>query len=1732
MISKLFRLWIFGVLLAVSASAQNHTQLVTAYQYYFDTDPGIGVAGNGAIVPITPTANFNQTVAIISPVLSVGLHTLYLRVKDEFGKWSVPERSMLYVQSTANLTQNVTAYQYYFDTDPGVGIAGNGAVVPVTPTSNFNQTVAITTPVLSTGLHQLYLRTLDEFGKWSTSERSLFYVQDASAHTQNVTAYQYYFDTDPGVGIAGNGAVVQVTPASNFNQTVAITTPVLSAGLHQLYLRTLDEFGRWSTSERSLFYVQEAATNNQIIAGEYYIDTDPGVGNGISIPVPTPTDTVNTPLNIPIPVSLLNCNHNLFVRFKTVDNKWSVSEGIVFKNPRKHARVVFNPIIAANTVYFETDTQNVTTVNWNFGDATTATVLRPVKTYAQAGVYSVRLIGGNPQCPNDTMIKSVTIAGVRHLECRTGCNNGTVTMNINGGAFTGATTVKFKKPGFPDISPTSLQFVNNTLMIAKFNLSGAPVGLRDLEATIPGFGIYTLTDEFTVTAACNDSIALSYEGAARYRFNNGGAFVPAMLKVINHSGKDAIGVNVLWSDRSNVVSETLSGVSTLSGIPFFNNAFQYLSNNGISTSVMNFHLLDDTTNTRLAGIIIPKIDANSSVTLPLYVTTNSLALNPRTSVASQPMLFSNASSTNITLNGIHDYSRFLKFGIERTLNITVDTAQFNPCYKTAFDTLLSVIGANATGSLNISFPAAISSVLAKIASAACVTNMPTSLNNNQFTGILRETIGTLAWGDSAVSDVFRTNVSSPSVNYMRGEPDVDEFCDIVREDFTPTVKDVKKFAKNFVKIGKKSGGQKSIPYVVTGPSIIAAHLLCMSGSGDPNHKYGPGDNPDKIWLRHKKDRGYTIEFENVPAASAPAQTVVISDTLDAAKVDLASFRWGSIIVGNSIYIDLTDVVDTTVIRVINLQPAMNNKLLIVATYSPTTGIAEWKMFTTDLVNLQPTTNPLEGFLPPNSNGQGVGFVAYRVNYKTSVALGDSISNKATILFDENAPITTNTWVNRYDDVKPQSAVNSLATVSTDSFQVSWSGSDVMSGILRYAVFVSDNDGEYELWKVTDSTYSTFNGESGHKYEFYSNAIDQAGNIEDTVANPGSNPDAVTIVCTAPTAVISISNNSNVCLGQAASVILVFTGTPPWNYTISDGVQVVNGSSSVSPDVISITPTTAGGHTYTITSISNPGCSGAGSGSALIMVSAQAPSTSVVVPPINNLPAAACNGTAVNNINVPSVANATQYIWDGPAGTSFNGGMNPYTSNTSNANITFGNPNGSGYYIGVQAANACGATSRKVQWVRGTVGAPAFLTGNTTVCANTSSNYTCSPITGATSYLWTITGDATVSGTGTTAIVNFGPAWTSGTLCVAAQTSCFTSGTRCVSLTTSASPITQINGTFVACPGQTLGYNVAPVSGAASYAWTLPPGCTGSSATNSINVTFGATFNGGDIKVQVTSICGVTSPLKTKTINSGVPPAPASISGPLTGLCGQTVVYTCPPQSGVTFAWAVPPTATINSGQGTNAVSITFGLFTTGTVCITAGTACGTSPARCITVKGAPNAPGAITAMPSAWCANTAGIEFNVDIGTLTGSYSLNWLYPGASIAQYVLGGGNSSSLILNWLTGSGPVHVTASNACGSQTRTSTQGNSCREGEGVLSQTSNIQVYPNPARTILNVEVNSESLRNAVVELVDVTGKLILQQEINSENNTTQLDVSKIAKGVYLLKVNSDATTEVRKVMIE
>ncbi|HNJ32170.1 MAG TPA: T9SS type A sorting domain-containing protein, partial [Bacteroidia bacterium] len=535
---------------------------------------------------------------------------------------------------------------------------------------------------------------------------------------------------------------------------------------------------------------------------------------------------------------------------------------------------------------------------------------------------------------------------------------------------------------------------------------------------------------------------------------------------------------------------------------------------------------------------------------------------------------------------------------------------------------------------------------------------------------------------------------------------------------------------------------------------------------------------------------------------------------------------------------------------------------------------------------------------------------------------------------------------------------------------------------------------------------------------------------------------------------------------------------------------------------------------------------------LTAISTAPPSQSVVVTPtIIGMPAYACPGTTAN-LSIPAVAGATKYIWDGPFGTFFNGNpmnQSPYTTTTPNVQITFSSSTSSFVSIGVQAANGCGASLRKIQKVRYQISTPKEITGATTMCANTNGTYTIAPVTDATGYQWMITGNATVVPSGTSVTVFFGPSWNGGNLCVAAKTPCYTTAYKCMYISKSASALNAITGPLSSCPNEVQTFSITPCTGAASYNWTLPAGATGSSSTNSITATFGPTFTqGGNICVSVTSICGVTSAPKCRTVAQGLPSVPTSISGITNGLCNQSVNYTVPSSPGVTYNWTAPGTI---SGNGNSSVNVTYGALTTGQLCVTASNSCGTSASRCIPLKGSPNSPIGLTAIPASWCANTQGIEFTADLGNTTGSYTLSWGYPSSPTATYVAGGGNSNALTLDWGTGNGSVVVNASNGCGTGSKAFAVTIGCKEGE--MASANKLNVYPNPTAGVLNVEYTAEK-GTAQVTVLDLSGRVVMTQtHANAAGqNTLQLDLSKVAKGAYMLNVQTNGSNNQVRVVVE
>jgi subtilase family serine protease len=280
-------------------------------------------------------------------------------------------------------------------------------------------------------------------------------------------------------------------------------------------------------------------------------------------------------------------------------------------------------------------------------------------------------------------------------------------------------------------------------------------------------------------------------------------------------------------------------------------------------------------------------------------------------------------------------------------------------------------------------------------------------------------------------------------------------------------------------------------------------------SSDPNDILGPtGFGPQKF-VPSSVPLDYTIRFENEPTASAPAQVVTITQTLDS-DLDPRSFRLGDFGFSGQFF----DVpADSSFYQTrLDLRESLGIYLDVVAGVDLIDHQIFWRFISIDPTTGDVPTNPLLGFLPINTQSpEGEGFVQYTIRTKSGVQTGDVIDAMASIVFDQNAPIETPVIFNTLDVNPPTSSVESLPPVSGQNFVVFWNGQDDAhgSGIRIYDVYVSTNGGEYVLWlDDTDLTQATFAGEPGKTYAFYSVTVDNVGNIEsvpvtaDTVTTVG------------------------------------------------------------------------------------------------------------------------------------------------------------------------------------------------------------------------------------------------------------------------------------------------------------------------------------------------------------------------------------------------------------------------------------------------------------------------------------------------------------------------------------------------------------------------------------------------------------------------------------------------------
>jgi hypothetical protein len=267
-----------------------------------------------------------------------------------------------------------------------------------------------------------------------------------------------------------------------------------------------------------------------------------------------------------------------------------------------------------------------------------------------------------------------------------------------------------------------------------------------------------------------------------------------------------------------------------------------------------------------------------------------------------------------------------------------------------------------------------------------------------------------------------------------------------------------------------------------------------------------------------------------------------------------------------------------------------------------------------------------------------------------------------------------------------------------------------------------------------------------------------------------------------------------------------------------------------------------------------------------------------------------------------------------------------------------------------AATAAGGSSFSYQWYSNT---SASTSGGTTVGTNAAS-YTPLTTTNGTLYYYCV-----VSGCGTAATSTVTGAITTG--------ACINMSTGSTTLTGNANFYDNGGPSADYTNNQSLTYTVYPAScnnvrvtfssfsteSLTDYLYVYNGNSTASAQVagspfsgTSVPAAITSTASDGSLTFRFTSDYSVTgnwvATLSNIPVSAG-PAAPTGFAGTLDAEVGSTQTYSVTNVSGTTYAWSFPSGWVINSGQGTNSVSVTVGsvngnISVTPTYCSLAGTA--------------------------------------------------------------------------------------------------------------------------------------------------------------------------------------------------
>ena len=253
---------------------------------------------------------------LIDPIQGQDAVPIIFELND--GKETVRSALQLTLAAESPDSHQIVLAEYFFNTEPA---PGSGVVIPASNNEPFNDTafyerLAGIYGSLPIGWNRVGMRFKTAAGQWSTTAwRSLYIFEDAP---RTGTAF---VRPDGSVAYSGN------------NDFTAVGTNAMGAAWGSQFvdadprLQGLPDQNLVLENNTGVEHLE-----NAIVWAEYFIDTDPGVGNGITLPMDRRIlDSTAPVFEFGLDSSLLPVGaHEIGLRLRMADGTWGVTRTITF----------------------------------------------------------------------------------------------------------------------------------------------------------------------------------------------------------------------------------------------------------------------------------------------------------------------------------------------------------------------------------------------------------------------------------------------------------------------------------------------------------------------------------------------------------------------------------------------------------------------------------------------------------------------------------------------------------------------------------------------------------------------------------------------------------------------------------------------------------------------------------------------------------------------------------------------------------------------------------------------------------------------------------------------------------------------------------------------------------------------------------------------------------------------------------------------------------------------------------------------------------------------------------------------------------------------------------------------------------------------------------------------------------------------------------------------------------